>query len=217
MKISTVVICLVITVVAAEPVTAQQSLGDVAGSIKLKHPKGESVVIDRDTIAQSSRRPSGGTDTALLNDIIGACVSDATSLRDLIEETRDGTSFYRDPWRARVEEVGSRLDGSLEDLRMIAVDGRYQQAYDLAGHGADMVGDALVILRGAIAADRPVFSESKSLSFREFVATRRTPLLVASHWFVASSSVMLRNFMLLRKAGETIWTSACAFSSSRST
>ena len=164
MKWSTLAIGLTISVALVAPVKAQQSLGDVAGSIKLKSPEGESVVIDRDSIAQSRRRPTGGTDSVLLSDIVNACLTEATALRDLLEETRDGTSFYRDPWRARVEAVGLRLDDALEDLRLIVVDGRYQEAYDFAGQGADMVGDALVILRSAIADDRPVFSESKTLS-----------------------------------------------------
>jgi hypothetical protein len=164
MKWSTLAIGLTATVALVAPATAQQSLGDVAGSIKLKRPEGESVVIDRDSIAQSSRRPTGGTDIELLRDVVGECLTETAALHDLVEETRDGTSFYRDPWRGRVETVGFRLDGALEELGLVAVDGRYQDAYDLAGRGAYLAGDALVILRSAIAEDRPVFSESKTLS-----------------------------------------------------
>jgi len=164
MKWSTLAIGLTVTVALVAPATAQQSLGDVAGSIKLKHPEGESVVIDRYAITQSRQRPTSGTDSELLSEVVAACLTETTALHDLVEETRDGTSFYRDPWRDRVEAVGFRLDVALEDLRLIVVDGRYQEAYDLAGQGADMAGDALVILRSAIADDRPVFSESKILS-----------------------------------------------------
>jgi len=164
MKWSTLAIGLTVIVALVAPATAQQSLGDVAGSIKLNRPEGESVVIDRDSITLSRRGPTGGTDSELLSDIVSACLTESTALRDLLEETRDGTSFYRDPWRGRVEAVGFRLDGALEDLRLFVVDGRYQEAYDLAGRGSDMAGDALVILRSAIAEDRPVFSESKTLS-----------------------------------------------------
>jgi len=166
MRCSTLAIGLTITVALVAPATAtaQQSLGDVAGSIKLKRPEGEAVVIDRDAITQSRRGPTGGTDSRLLRDIVGDCLTETAALRDLAEETRDGTSFYRDPWRGRVEAVGFRLDGALEELRMVAVDGRYQEAYGLAGRGADLAGDALVILRNAITEDRPVYSESKTLS-----------------------------------------------------
>jgi len=114
MKWSTLVIGLAITVVLAAPVAAQQSLGDVAGSIKLKRPEGESVVIDRDSVAQSRQGPTGGTDSELFQDIVGDCLTETAALHDLVEETRNGTSFYRDPWRDRVEEVGFQLDGALE-------------------------------------------------------------------------------------------------------
>jgi hypothetical protein len=164
MKWSTLAIGLAFTVALAAPVIAQQSLGDVAGSIKLKRPEGESVVIDGNSVAQSRRRTTGRTDVDLLRDVVGDCLAETTALRDLVEETRDGTSFYRDPWRNRVEEVGFLLDGALEELGLIRVDARYQEAYDLAGRGAFMAGDALEILQSAIAEDRPVFSESKNLS-----------------------------------------------------
>ena len=175
MRCSTLAIGLTITValVAPAPATAQQSLGDVAGSIKLKRPEGEAVVIDGDAITQSRRGPTGGTDSRLLSDIVGDCLTETTALRDLAEETRDGTSFYRDPWRGRVEAVGFRLDGALEEFRMVAVDGRYQEAYGLAGRGADLAGDALVILRNAIADDRPVFSESKTFRTKRCVFSKR--------------------------------------------
>jgi len=164
MKWSTLVIGLAITVVLVAPVAAQQSLGDVAGSIKLKRPEGESVVIDRDSVAQSRRGPTGGTDSRLLRDIVGDCLTETTALHDLAEETRDGTSFYRDPWRDRVEEVGSRLDGALDELDLVVVEGRYQEAYNLAGRGADQAREALVIIRRAIAGNQPVYSEARTLS-----------------------------------------------------
>ena len=163
MKWSTTTIGLAITVVLVAPVAAQQSLGDVAGSIKLKRPEGESVVIDQNTVGKA-RRQQVGTESDLLRDVVGDCLTETSALHDLIFETRDGTSFYRDPWRDRFEEVGFQLDGALDELALISVDGRYQEAYDLAGRGADLVNDALVILRSAIAQDRPVFSESRTLS-----------------------------------------------------
>jgi hypothetical protein len=162
MKISTLLIALAIAVVTATPTTAQQSLGDVAGSIKLKRPEGESVVIDQSTVGKARRRPSG-TETDLLRAVVADCLTESSALHDLIFETRDGTSFNRDSWRERVAEVGLRLDGAVQELWLVAADGRYQEAYDLASHGADLARDALVILRSAIAESRPVFSESRTL------------------------------------------------------
>ena len=50
MRWTTVAVVGVAISVLAAPVTAQQNLSDVAGSIKLKKPEGESVVIDHRTV-----------------------------------------------------------------------------------------------------------------------------------------------------------------------
>jgi hypothetical protein len=164
MKWLSFVIALAIVVLTVAPVTAQQSLGDVAGSIKLNRPEGESVVIDQNTLGKAPLRQTNATRIDLFRDVLGDCLIETTTLHDLIFETRDGSSFYRDPWRARVAEVVLRLDGVLEELGLFTVDGRYQEAYDLAVQGSDLARDALVILRAAIAEDRPVFSESRTMS-----------------------------------------------------
>jgi hypothetical protein len=164
MKISTVVIALAVAVVAAAPAEAQQSLGDVAGSIKLKSPEGESVVIDQNALGNARRRRAPAMGIALFRDVVGDCLTETSALHDLVVETRDGSSFYRGPWRERVEAVGLRLDGALDELGLFVVDDRYQEAYALAGRGSDLARDALMILRSAIAEDRPVFSESRTLS-----------------------------------------------------
>jgi hypothetical protein len=163
MKRSTLVIGLAIVMVLAMPLAAQQSLGDVAGSIKLKRPEGESIVIDQNSVGKARSQPRG-TETDLLRDVVGDCLTETSALYDLMVETRDGESFYRDPWRDRVAEVGLRLDDALDDLGFVAVEGRYQEAYDLAGNGADQAREALVIIRRAIAGNQPVYSEARILS-----------------------------------------------------
>jgi len=163
MKWSRLVIGLTATAVLVAPAAAQQNLGDVAGSIKLKRPEGETVVIDRAAVGRA-RRQRSGFQSDLLRDVVGDCLTETSALRDLIEETRDGASFDRGPWRDRVEEVGERLDGALDELELITPEGRYVEPYGMAIRGADLMRDALVILRSAIAEDRPVFSESRTLS-----------------------------------------------------
>ena len=163
MKWSRLVIGLTATAALAAPATAQQNLGDVAGSIKLKRPEGETVVIDQGTVG-NARRQRLGFQSDLLRDVVGDCLTETSALHDLIEETRDGTSFYRDPWRERVGEVGERLDGALDGLELITAEGRYVEAYGIATRGADLARDALMILRSAMAENRPVFSESRTLS-----------------------------------------------------
>ena len=194
MKWSTMAIGLAITVVLVAPAAAQQSLGDVAGSIKLKRPEGESVVIDQNNVGKAARPPRG-TESDLLRDVIGDCLTESNALHDLIFESRDGSSFYRDPWRDRVEEVGLRLDDALAELRWIEVDGRSQEAYDLAGRGADLIDDALMILRSAIAKDRPVYSESRTLSKEaaRYFKDAQTALGVASRADAAEQAPPLIN------------------------
>ena len=194
MKWSTMAIGLAITVVLVAPAAAQQSLGDVAGSIKLKRPEGESVVIDQNNVGKAARPPRG-TESDLLRDVIGDCLTESNALHDLVLESRDGSSFYQDPWRDRVEEVGLRLDDALAELRLIEVDGRSQEAYDLAGRGADLIDDALIILRSAIAQDRPVYSESGTLSKEaaRYFKDAQTALGVASRADAAEQAAPLIN------------------------
>jgi hypothetical protein len=195
MKISTLLIALVIAVVSVAPATAQQTLGDVAGSIKLNRPEGESVVIDQNALGNTHRRQTKTTGIDLLRDVLGDCLTETTTLHDLIFETRDGTSFYRDPWRERVEAVGLRLDGALDELGLLVVDERYQEAYALARRGADLARDALVILRGAMAQDRPVFSESRTMSKEamRYFKDAQTALGAASRSEAAEESAGLIN------------------------
>jgi len=164
MKWSAWVIGLAAAMIVAAPVAAQQSLGDVAGSIKLKRPEGESVVMDRDTIGQTRRAQTGVTEGDFFRDVVEDCLTETRALSDLVAETRNGTSFYRDEWRGRVVEVGLRLDGAREDVGMFTAEGRLLEAHELAERGANTAGAALEILRGAIADDRPVFSQAGTLS-----------------------------------------------------
>jgi hypothetical protein len=151
-------------VAVAAPLAAEQRLGDVAGSIKLNRPEGEPVVIDHYTVRSGGRATVRNTDVGFLRGTVGDCLVETRALHGLVNEARDGTSFYRDEWRARVAEVALRLDGARDELGMVRADGRYLAAYDVAEQGSNTAGAALEIIRGAIANDRPVFSEAGSLS-----------------------------------------------------
>jgi hypothetical protein len=164
MKISGILISLAIAAFAVAPAMAQQSLGDVAGSIKLKRPESESVVIDQNNVGKARRGPTSGTETDLFREILDDCLTDTRGLHGLLVETRDGESFYREEWRGRVQELGLQLDGALEELGLVRVESRYGEALDLAWYGSDTASDALEILRGAIDLNRPVYSEARTLS-----------------------------------------------------
>jgi hypothetical protein len=153
----------VVVLMAAVPLAAQQSLGDVAGSIKLNRPDGEPIVIDHNNV-RSVGRPAAKTDVAFFRGTVDDCLTETRALYGLVMEARDGTSFYRDEWRSRFAEIGLRLDGARDELAMVQTDGRFPEAYETAERGSDTAGAALEIMRGAIAGDRPVFSEAGTLS-----------------------------------------------------
>lgn len=164
MKFSTPVIGLVMATVTVAPAVAQQSLGEVAGSIKLKRPEGESVVIDQNAVGKTRRTSGGDTESDFFRQAVRDCVTETQALYGLIVETRDGTSFYRDEWRARVLDAGFLLDAAREDLGMVRAEGRYVEAYEVAVRGSNTAAAALDILRGAISNDQPVYSQARELS-----------------------------------------------------
>jgi hypothetical protein len=177
MKRSAWIIGLALVVVAAAPAAAQQSLGDVAGSIKLNRPEGETVVIDHNTVKSTGRTTAGSTDVDFFRDTVDDCLTETRALHGLVVEARDGTSFYRDGWRSRVAEVALRLDEARNELDILRAEGRYKPAYETAEQGSNTAGAALEIMRRAIADDRPVFSEAGRLSteaIRLFEETQAT-------------------------------------------
>jgi hypothetical protein len=165
MKVSTLLIGLTIAALSVAPAAAQQqSLGDVAGSIKLKRPEGESVVIDQNSVGKTRRVPSGVTNENFFLATLGDCLTETRAMHALLVEARGGEAFYREEWRGRVAELGLRLEGARADLRMARAEGRMQEALELANYGADTAGDAYQILADAVAQNRPVFSEARKLS-----------------------------------------------------
>jgi hypothetical protein len=146
----------------AAPVAAQQSLGDVAGSIKLKRPEGESVVIDSSIIKGSRRIQNGGSSPDELVEATQECLDAAQGLLDLMGETRDGSNFYTDGWRERVADAGRLLGEAQGDLQRVFPGSRYAEVQQHAEDGADSAMAGLQILRDAIANDRPVFSAAKT-------------------------------------------------------
>ncbi len=148
-------------VAVAAPVAAQQSLGDVAGSIKLKKTGGEEVVIDQRSLATSRSTSPALSDGEILLETTQECAAAAQTLSNLLGETGSGKVFYDDGWRARVEEAGEQMDRSRWDLQGISVQERYAATYDKADRGAAAATVGLGILRAAISADQPLFSEAK--------------------------------------------------------
>jgi len=148
-------------VAVAAPVVAQQSLGDVAGSIKLNNTGDEGVVIDQRSVGRSRSTSPALSDAEFLLETTQECVVSAQALSNLLGETGSGNVFYDDGWRARVEATGEQFDQQRDDLALIDAEDRYAAAYDKADRGATAATVGLGILRAAISADRPLFSEAK--------------------------------------------------------
>ena len=148
-------------VAVAAPVVAQQNLGDVAGSIKLKKTGDDAVVIDQRSVGRSRSTSPALSDGEFLLETTQECAAAAQALSNLLGETGSGKVFYDDGWRARVEEAGEQFDQPREDLALIYAPERYAAAYDKADRGATAATVGLGILRAAISADQPLFSEAK--------------------------------------------------------
>jgi len=162
MRWTTVAIVGVGIAMLVAPVTAQQSLSDVAGSIKLKKPEGESVVIDHRTVGTVKKSTQVGTDGERLLAATNRCWEISQALISLLGETGSGKVFYDDGWRGRVASAGNAFDEAREDLEYSPVPDRFSEAYREAQRGVLASGQALEVLRSAIASDRPQFSQAKT-------------------------------------------------------
>ena len=147
--------------IIAAPAAAQQSLGDVAGSIKLNRTGDNDVVIDQKSVGRSRSISSSLSDGQALLEATKDCASAAQTLNDLLGETGSGEVFYDDGWRARVEAAGGQWDQSNRVFEVIYAQDRYEAPYDAAESGATATTIGLGILRGAISADQPRFGEAK--------------------------------------------------------
>jgi len=148
-------------VAIAAPAAAQQSLGDVAGSIKLKRTGGDEVVIDQQSVGRPRSTSSLMSDGEVILDVTDGCFAAAQALSDLLGETGSGDVFYDDGWRARVEVAGDQWDQSNGEFESIYAQDRYEAPFDTAERGATATTIGLGILRGAISADTPNFAEAK--------------------------------------------------------
>jgi hypothetical protein len=148
-------------VAIAAPVAAQQSLGDVAGSIKLKRTGDNDVVIDQTSVGRSRSISSSLSDGQALLEATKECATAAQTLSDLLGETGSGEVFYDDGWRTRVEAAGGEWDQSNRVFEVIYAQDQYEAPYDTAERGATATTIGLGILRGAISNDQPLFGEAK--------------------------------------------------------
>jgi hypothetical protein len=135
---------------AAMPAAAQQSLGDVAGSIKLKRPQGEAVVVDGSSLTRTSgpsRSSLSGDLEAVLTDSRDAARDLAAMLEDLPRITR---YQYSDEQRARLEELAFGLETAQNNVAMFfGVEG-VQDIVEKAESGVAEAQQALASAQAAV-------------------------------------------------------------------
>ena len=162
MRWMTAGIGLILIAALAMPAGAQQDLSEVAGKIKLKRPEGESVVFDQRSVGSTMRPGFSGTDGEILLEATIMVADAARSVSTLLDETGSGEVFYDDRWRARVDATGKAMDEARGELDFVIVPERFSAAFEKVELGSAGVGEGLEVLRGAIAMDRPQFTQAKT-------------------------------------------------------
>ena len=127
-------------VMMATPGGAQQKLGDVAGSIKLKKTGEESVVIDGSDVGRTSGRSASGTALDQLYDILGDCLDVSRELSSLtVGAPRIMPVTYSDEWKTQLDGIGDRLESLELELQRQPEAGPAEAAYQRAVAGCDQV------------------------------------------------------------------------------
>ncbi len=114
----------------AVPVPAQQKLGDVAGSIKLKKSGEEGVVIDGSDVGQTSRSPTSSSGSDLLYEVLTDGLDVSRALSSMIADApRIKPIRYSDGWRTELDDIGARLESVGLELAMMPDVGPFEAAY----------------------------------------------------------------------------------------
>ncbi len=146
----------------AAPVMAQQKLGDVAGSIKIKRPEGEAVVIDGSDVGQTSRRSSASSDADLMYEILADCLEAARALSAMVADAPRITPVtYSSEWRSQLDDLGQRLDAVSQELQRLPDAGPFEAAYQKAVTGLDEVRQGFDSVLTTVNARRLVVSADK--------------------------------------------------------
>jgi len=140
MKRLAIAVSIVGGLLVAVPVPAQQKLGDVAGTIKLKKSGEQNVVIDSSDVSQTSRRSTSWSGSDLFYEVLTDCLDVSRALSSMIADApRVKTIRYSDGWRTELGDIGVRLESLALELNMLPDAGPYEAAYLEAVSGFDQV------------------------------------------------------------------------------
>ena len=125
---------------ATPAVLAQQKLGDVAGSIKLKKTGTEPVVIDSAELRPSSAGSGSRSGFGNLYDVLVDCLDVSRSLETMVADApRIRPARYSEEWKTQLADIGVRLDSLNMELQMQPNAGAGEAAYLKAAGGFDQV------------------------------------------------------------------------------
>ncbi len=140
MKSLAIAASIVSAVLVTAPGMAQQKLGDVAGSIKLKKTEGQSVVIDGSDVGRAPGRSATSSGADGLYDVLTDCLDAARVLSSMVADApRIKPVTYSDGWHNQLAGIGQRLDTLGLELQMQPDAGPAEAAYLKAVEGFDQV------------------------------------------------------------------------------
>jgi len=136
----------------------EQRLHDVAGSIKLKRPAGEQlVIVEPEARAPGSRM--GATGAGLI-ELADQLLESGRAASAVLDESRSGLTFFEGGWRRRMLDALAEIDTTRFSLELVESPERYRDALARVTDGAREYQLAAGIVRWAILRDQPVFSRA---------------------------------------------------------
>lgn len=136
------------------PVSAQERLGDVAGSIKLNRSGGDDVVISTQPSTMSRSSLDSQSEGSLLKQVVEDGLAQSREFMALLEEVRTPGVFTDLDWRSRVSEVSLRLDMVQQDLMGTRLSGSYEEAGALAERGMGLAMESSTTVQDGIALNK---------------------------------------------------------------
>lgn len=137
---------------------ADQRLQDVAGSMTLKRPDVEQLlIVDPEGSAAGSQTDATGADLIGLTEQL---LESGRAASAVLDEGRSGLTFFDQGWRRRMLDALAEIDTTRFSLELVEAPERYADALGRVVDGARQYQLAAGILRWAILRDRPVFSKA---------------------------------------------------------
>jgi len=136
----------------------EQRLQSVAGSIKLKRPAGEQlVIVEPEPRTPGSRMETTGADLIAMAEQL---LESGRAASAVLDESRSGLTFFEGGWRRRMLDALAEIDTTRFSLELIEAPERYRDTVARVADGAREYQLAAGIVRWAILRDQPVFSRA---------------------------------------------------------